>query len=72
MEHDKSNVRGTHEHEYAVLSAYRYMLEVPNRGSKMALSLDENGRFQYFFISYDAWIIGFQEMGKVIVVDGKF
>ena len=72
MEHAKSNVRGTHEHEYAVLSAYRYMLEVPNRGSKMALSLDENGRFQYFFVSYAAWIIGFQEMRKVIAVDGTF
>nr|XP_004248961.1 uncharacterized protein LOC101267362 [Solanum lycopersicum] len=72
MDHAKSNVRGTHEHEYAVLSAYRYMLEVPNRGSKMALSLDENGRFQYFFVSYAAWIIGFQEMRKVIAVDVTF
>ena len=72
MEHTKSNVRGIHEHGYVVLTVYRYMLEVANPGSKMELSLDENGRFQYFFISYDAWIIGFQEMGKVIVVDGKF
>ena len=72
MVHDKSNVRGIHEHGYVVLTVYRYMLEVANPGSKMELSLDENGRFQYFFISYDAWIIGFQEMGKVIVVDGKF
>ena len=71
MDHVESNVRGTHEHEYAVLSAYRYMLEVPNRGSKMALSLDENGRFQYFFVSYAAWIIGFQEMRKVIAFDGS-
>ena len=48
------------------------MLEVANPGSKTTLSFDENGRFQYFFVSYAAWIIGFQEMGKVIVVDGKF
>ena len=27
MEHAKSNVRGTHEHGYAVLNEYRYMLE---------------------------------------------
>ncbi|KAH0696428.1 hypothetical protein KY289_013910 [Solanum tuberosum] len=37
MEHAKSNVRGTHEHGYAVLNAYRYMLEVANPGSKTAL-----------------------------------
>ncbi|XP_015163676.1 uncharacterized protein [Solanum tuberosum] len=72
MEHAKSNVRGTHEHRYAVLNVYRYMLEVANPGSKMALSLDENGRFKYFFISYAAWITGFQEMRKVIAVDGTF
>ena len=72
MEHAKSNVKGTHERRYVVLNVYRYMLEVTNPGSKMALSLDENGRFQYFFVSYVAWIIGFQEMKKVIVVDGTF
>ncbi|KAG5571773.1 hypothetical protein H5410_061539 [Solanum commersonii] len=49
MEHAKSNVRGTHEHGYTVLNVYRYMLEVANPGSKTALSLDENGRFKYFF-----------------------
>ncbi|KAG5598876.1 hypothetical protein H5410_030246 [Solanum commersonii] len=38
-------VRGTHEHGYAVLNAYRYMLEVANPGSKTTLLLDENGRF---------------------------
>ncbi|KAH0709224.1 hypothetical protein KY284_010651 [Solanum tuberosum] len=72
MEHAKSSVRGTHEHGYAVVNAYRYMLEVANPGSKTALSLDENGRFKYFFVSYAAWIIGFQEMRKVIVIDGTF
>ena len=30
MEHANSNVRGTHEHGYVVLNAYRYMLEVAN------------------------------------------
>ncbi|KAH0672563.1 hypothetical protein KY290_024791 [Solanum tuberosum] len=72
MEHAKSNIRGTHEHGYAVLNVYRYMLEVENPGSKMALSLDENGRFKYFFVSYATWITGFQEMRKVIAVDGTF
>ena len=72
MEHAKSNVRGTREHRYAVPNAYRYMLEVVNPGCKTALSLDKNGRFQYFFVSYAAWIIGFQEMRKVIAVDGTF
>ncbi|KAG5585044.1 hypothetical protein H5410_045478 [Solanum commersonii] len=72
MEHAKSNVRRTHEHGYAVLNAYRYMLEVANPGSKTALSLDENGSFKYFFVSYAAWITGFQEMRKVIAVDGTF
>ena len=33
----KSLVRGTHEHGYAVLDAYRYMLEQSNPGSKTAL-----------------------------------
>ena len=41
IEHSKSNVRGTHEHGYAVLNAYRYMLEVVNPGRKTTLSLDE-------------------------------
>ena len=45
MEHAKSNVRGTYEHGYTVLNAYRYMLEVANPESKTTLSLDENGRF---------------------------
>ncbi|KAG5630969.1 hypothetical protein H5410_002686 [Solanum commersonii] len=40
-----SSDRGTHEHGYAVLNVYRYMLEVANQGSKTALSLDENGRY---------------------------
>ncbi|KAH0716740.1 hypothetical protein KY290_013006 [Solanum tuberosum] len=72
MEHAKFNVRGTHEHRYAMLNAYRYMVEVANPGSKMTLSLDENGRFKYFFVSYAAWITSFQEMIKVIAVDGTF
>ncbi|XP_049387666.1 uncharacterized protein LOC125851977 [Solanum stenotomum] len=72
MEHEKSNFRGTHEHIYAVLNAYRYMLEVANPGSKTTLSLDENWRFKYFFVSYAAWITGFQEMRKIIAVDGTF
>ena len=72
MEYAKSNVWGTHDHEYTVLNAYHYMLEVVNPGSKTTLSLNQNKRFQYFFISYDSWIIGFQEMIKVIVVDGTF
>ena len=42
MEHTKSNVRGIHEHEYVVLNAYQYMLEVANPRSKTTLSLDEN------------------------------
>ncbi|KAH0679351.1 hypothetical protein KY284_020436 [Solanum tuberosum] len=72
MEHAKSNVRRTHEHGYAVLNAYCYMVEVANPGSKTTLSLDENGRFKYFFVSYAAWITGFQEMRKVITIDGTF
>ena len=48
------------------------MLEVANPGSKTTLSIDENLMFQYFFVSYVAWIIGFQEMRKVIVVDFIF
>ena len=60
MEHAKSNVRVTHYHGYTVLNAYRYMLEVTNPESKTTLSLDENGRFQFFFVSYASWIIGFQ------------
>ena len=43
-----------------------------NPGSKTTLSLDENGRLQFFFVSYAAWIIGFQEMRKVIDIDDTF
>ncbi|KAG5630716.1 hypothetical protein H5410_002433 [Solanum commersonii] len=42
MDPAKSCGRGTHDHEYAVLNAYRYMLEIANPGSKTTLSLDEN------------------------------
>ncbi|KAH0679188.1 hypothetical protein KY284_020273 [Solanum tuberosum] len=70
MEHSKSNVRGTHDHGYAVLNAYRYIFEVANPGSKKTLSLDENGRFKYFFVSYAAWITGFQEIRKGKAVNG--
>nr|XP_025886956.1 uncharacterized protein LOC112941565 [Solanum lycopersicum] len=72
MDNARSNVTGTHEHGYTVLNAYRYMLEVVNPGSKTTLSLDENGRLQFFFVSYAAWIIGFQEMRKVIDIDDTF
>ena len=38
----------------------------------MTLLLDEDGRFQYSFVSYVSCIIGFQKMRNVIVVDGIF
>ena len=63
---------GEHMSTDAVLNVYRYMLEVANPGSKTALSVDKNERFKYFFVSYAAWITGFQEMRKVIVIDGTF
>ena len=55
----KDFVRGTHEHGYAVLDAYHYMIESKNLESKMTLHVDENGRFKYFFVPYGAWIQGF-------------
>ena len=42
----KDLVRGTHEHGYAVLDAYRYMLESKNPKSKTTLYVDENIRFK--------------------------
>ncbi|KAH0693760.1 hypothetical protein KY285_020857 [Solanum tuberosum] len=68
----KSLARGTHEREYGVLDAYRYMLESTNPRSKTALQVDENGKFKYFFVAYVAWIQGFQQLRKVIAVDGTF
>ena len=38
----------------------------------MTLLLDEDGRFQYSFVSYVSCIIGFQKMRNVIFVDGIF
>ena len=55
----KDLVRGIHEHGYAVLDAYHYMIESTNPRSKTTLHLDENRRFKYFFVSYGAWIQGF-------------
>ncbi|KAG5571334.1 hypothetical protein H5410_061100 [Solanum commersonii] len=52
MEHVMSSIRGTHENGYAVLNVYHYMIEITNPGSKMTMSLDENGRFKYLFVSY--------------------
>ncbi|KAH0758450.1 hypothetical protein KY290_021943 [Solanum tuberosum] len=68
----KSLARGTHEREYGVLDAYRYMLESTNPRSKTALQVDENGKFKYFFVAYVAWIQCFQQLRKVIAVDGTF
>ncbi|PHT77665.1 hypothetical protein T459_15717 [Capsicum annuum] len=56
MGNSKDLVRGTLEHGYEVLDAYRYMIESTNFRSKMTLHLDENRRFKYFFVSYGAWI----------------
>ena len=68
----KDLIRGTHEHGHAVLDAYHYMLEFKNLKSKMALYVDENGRFKYFFVSYGAWIQGFRHLRKGIAVDDTF
>ncbi|KAM3360045.1 hypothetical protein P3S68_019756 [Capsicum galapagoense] len=65
-------VRGTLEHGYKVLDAYRYMIESINPGSKTTLHLDENERLKYFFVSYGAWIQGFRHLRKGIAVDGTF
>ncbi|XP_059294561.1 uncharacterized protein LOC132047549 [Lycium ferocissimum] len=72
MEIAKSLTRGTREHGYAVLDAYRYMLRSANPGSKTALKVDANGKFKYFFVAYKAWMLGFAQMRKVIAVDGTF
>lgn len=64
MEIAKSLVRGTHEHGYAVLDAYQYMLRSANPGSKTTLKVDENGNFQYFFVAYAVWMVGFAQMRK--------
>ena len=63
-------MRGTPEHGYAVLEAYRYMLELTNQGSKTALKWDRNMMFKYFFVAYGAAIRGFVNMRKVLAVDG--
>ncbi|KAH0664043.1 hypothetical protein KY284_028974 [Solanum tuberosum] len=68
----KSLVRGTHDYGHGVLDTYRYMLESANPGSKTALQVDENEKFKYFFVAYAAWIQGFQQLRKVIAVDGTF
>ncbi|XP_059289382.1 uncharacterized protein LOC132042892 [Lycium ferocissimum] len=72
MEIIKALTRETHEHEYAVLDAYPYMLRSANPGSKTALKVDENGKFKYFFVAYKAWMLGFAQMKKVIAFDGTF
>ncbi|XP_059294550.1 uncharacterized protein LOC132047537 [Lycium ferocissimum] len=72
MEIAKALTRGTHEHGYAVLDAYRYMLRFANPRSKTTLKVDENGKFKYYFVAYKAWMLGFAQMKKVIVVDGTF
>ncbi|XP_059294431.1 uncharacterized protein LOC132047397 [Lycium ferocissimum] len=72
MEISKALTRGTHEHGYAVLDAYRYMLRSANPGSKTALKVDETGKFKHFFVAYKAWILGFAQMKKVIAIDGTF
>ncbi|KAM3396142.1 hypothetical protein P3S68_005148 [Capsicum galapagoense] len=68
----KDLVRGTLEHGYEVLDAYRYMIESINLGSKTTLHLNKNGRFKYFFVSYGAWIQGFRYLRKGIAVYGTF
>lgn len=48
----KNLIRGTPEHAYGILDAYRYVIECNNRGSKTTLKLDEEGRFLYFLVAY--------------------
>lgn len=52
MKIDKSLIRGTHEREYTTFDTYHYMLDQSNIRSKMALEVDENGRFKNFFVPY--------------------
>ncbi|XP_075097868.1 uncharacterized protein LOC142175188 [Nicotiana tabacum] len=51
---------------------YRYALRKANERSKTALKLDNCGKFQYFFVAYEAWIQGFLFMRKVIAIGGTF
>ena len=46
----KDLFKGTHEHGYAILDAYHYMLESINPKSKKTLCVDENRKFKYFFL----------------------
>ncbi|KAM3236190.1 hypothetical protein P3L10_016227 [Capsicum annuum] len=48
------------------------MIEYTNPESKTVVHVDENGRFKYFFVSYDAWIQGFWNLRKGITIDGTF
>ncbi|XP_059289963.1 uncharacterized protein LOC132043502 [Lycium ferocissimum] len=60
----KNIVRGTLEHGYSCLSAYSYMVENLNSGSRICIRLDDANKFKYYFLAYAACIRGYTHMRK--------
>ncbi|XP_060200287.1 uncharacterized protein LOC132628524 [Lycium barbarum] len=66
----KEFVRGSADDGYSKLIPYSWIVHRTNPESKTDLNLDEEGRFLYYFLAFEAWIRGFKHMRKVIAVDG--
>ena len=45
-------------------------IKLANPGSIISIELDDKDRFKYLFLSFGAFIAGFQYQRRVIVVDG--
>ncbi|XP_010507295.1 PREDICTED: uncharacterized protein LOC104783890 [Camelina sativa] len=63
-------VRGNAESRYAKLPYCLRKIEQSNSGSVVDLVVDDEHRFKYLFLSFDASIRGFNYVRRVIVVDG--
>ncbi|XP_062099983.1 uncharacterized protein LOC133805848 [Humulus lupulus] len=65
-------LRGSLELSFQNLPAYLYMVRKMNPGTITHLEVDEDSKFKYVFLAYEASIKGFRCMRKVSAVDGTW
>ncbi|XP_062114150.1 protein FAR1-RELATED SEQUENCE 3-like [Humulus lupulus] len=66
------DVRGSNEESYALLPSYLHMLKLANPGTITRIEKDEENRFKYMFLSFDASLDGWKHCRAIIVVDVTF
>ncbi|XP_010445707.1 PREDICTED: uncharacterized protein LOC104728429 [Camelina sativa] len=72
LQYAQEYVRGSTDDGYAKLPYCLWKIEQSNPGSVVDLVVDDEHRFKYLFISFNASICGFNYVRRVIVVDGIY